>query len=185
MQLSNSSASLKAKIDTLSTGGNTNIIEGMMWGWRSISPNGPFTGTEAYTKPNHKKVLVLMTDGVNTWSTDADNPNVSDYSPFGYFWNNRLGSAGGTIGNVTRENVRNYMDAKTLQACANAKAAGVEIHTVAFSHARYPIDNQGRDMLRACSSNEATHYHLVTNGSELNLAFQNIGGSLDGLHISR
>lgn len=76
------------------------------------------------------------------------------------------------------------MDAKTLEACNNAKAAGVEIHAVAFSHSRYPINDQGRSLLQACASDGAK-YHLVTNGSELNLAFQNIGGSLDGLHISR
>ena len=38
-----------------------------MWGWRVLSPTAPFTEGRAYTANDNKKILVLMTDGENTY----------------------------------------------------------------------------------------------------------------------
>ena len=47
--------------------GATGVGEGAMWGWRVLSPGAPFTDGRAYSTKNNTKVLVLMTDGQNTY----------------------------------------------------------------------------------------------------------------------
>ncbi len=76
------------------------------------------------------------------------------------------------------------MDAKTLEACTNAKAAGVKIFTVGFSSGGNGISSAGKALLEACAS-APSNYYLATNASQLNAAFEDIGNSLAGLHLSR
>ncbi len=54
--------------------GGTQVHIGMIWGWRTLSPNGPFAPNNAHpldyaTQGNEgwKKVIVLMTDGTEEW----------------------------------------------------------------------------------------------------------------------
>ncbi len=76
--------------------GGTNILEGVMWGWRTLSPNAPFADGRNYNwesgRIKNRKFIVVMTDGDNVWNA-LNNPNGSIYSPFGYFKDNRLGQA--------------------------------------------------------------------------------------------
>jgi hypothetical protein len=34
---------LEGMVDTMTPAGNTNVIIGMMWGWRALTPNEAFT----------------------------------------------------------------------------------------------------------------------------------------------
>jgi Flp pilus assembly protein TadG len=54
--------------------GGTVISEGLTWAWRTLSPEKPFADGAAYTDTKTKKVIVLMTDGVNGL---AENGNAS------------------------------------------------------------------------------------------------------------
>src|SRR5947209_10992012 len=52
------------KINGLTANGDTNLHEGIMWGWRSLSPNAPLSDGKPYdtsANPTNQKVLVLMT----------------------------------------------------------------------------------------------------------------------------
>ena len=71
--------------------GGTNIAEGLAWGWRTLSSGEPFTqGRPRDTKEN-LKVLVLMTDGENTYNPSLVNgPQIE--------FNNANRSAFGTYG---------------------------------------------------------------------------------------
>ena len=105
--------------------GGTNILEGLMWGWRVLSPDEPFTEGRAYNDAENTKYLVLMTDGEN-WHQAKSNHNKSSYHSFGYAVKGRLGTT------YTNTALVNQMNAKTLAACTNAKAAGIKVYTVAF-----------------------------------------------------
>ena len=86
-QLSTNATELKSEIDKMKSLGTTKLISAVMWAWKTISPNSPyaqFEQIEDYTKENHQKVLVLMTDGDNTWS-GTWNSNKSQFGPFGYY----------------------------------------------------------------------------------------------------
>ena len=59
--------------------GGTQVHVGMAWGWRSLSPTGPFTAVNGHplsysnaTTTGWKKVVVLMTDGQEQWPATAN-----------------------------------------------------------------------------------------------------------------
>lgn len=64
---------LISKINSLRAGGWTYIPGGLLWGWRVLSPQAPFTEGASWTevkKKNVRKIIVLMTDGENTRAPD-------------------------------------------------------------------------------------------------------------------
>jgi Flp pilus assembly protein TadG len=68
----NRSKVLKA-LNAMKADGETYIPSGLMWGWRAISSGIPFADGVAYGKTpaerkKRRKVIVLMTDGINTKS---------------------------------------------------------------------------------------------------------------------
>jgi len=48
------------------------------WGWRSISPNPPFSGGLAYNTQGWTKVVILETDGVDNNYCDASHNTAND-----------------------------------------------------------------------------------------------------------
>lgn len=109
---------------------------------------------------------------------ESDKPN-DGYTAFGYYKNDRLGTmtVNRSAQKISGANQRSFLDAAFLQACANAKDAGVEIYTVAFSIPNDPIDSQGQSVMKSCATN-ASHYYLATDGTELDKFFKNIGQSV-------
>jgi Flp pilus assembly protein TadG len=83
-------------IDAMQPLGATNVPEGMAWGWRTVSSTAPFTGGRAETEKGNDKVVIVVTDGANTYYTpdslgDANGNAYSDstgnksiYSSLGY-----------------------------------------------------------------------------------------------------
>lgn len=209
LPLTQTTSSLNAKIDSMVAGGNTNLLPGFMWGWRTISPNGPWsdsttraaapTGTfapKAYTDTNNTKVIIFMTDGFNNW-VNSSYAYGSEYNAFGYYANNRLSNYGGATnpppaggdyatnnynGATTSSNWRAQMDAALLKACNNAKAAGVVVYTVGFSIPGDEIDTEGLKLLSQCASDTGKAY-VSTSGTEIVNAFKNIGISLSKLRL--
>jgi hypothetical protein len=184
LRMQTSSANLLTKINAMSPNGWTNIHEGFMWGWRTISPNGPFAEGRPYTESTNVKVIVLMTDGANTWNDEANQINKSDYSAYGYYT-----SANGRLPpgnqNLTDEIMaRAAMDQLTLEACANARAAGVVIFTIGFSGTYDPIDAQGQNLLSACAA-DPTRVFLTSTSSGLQSAFTQIGNQIGKLRLSK
>jgi Flp pilus assembly protein TadG len=194
LRLTSSLSSVQAKINSLSPSGNTNILDGLMWGWRAISPNAPFADGKSYnwnpgnpTQPN-KKVIVLMTDGYNTWDA-VSNPSGSQYSDYGYYTDNRLAT------NVTDgTSARNAMDAAVAKGCANLQAIVdannnpvVTIYTVGFSIPSDPIDAQGLALLQGCAStiNGQKQYYLSTSSAQLISAFGLIADSINQLRLTQ
>lgn len=165
-----------------------------MWAWRTLSPKGPFntqtTATGAIGNQNAKayatsgttgsttnvQVVILMTDGYNHWANISGDPNASAYSSLGFYVNGRLGST-----NVNT--YRSLMDAQTLEACTNAKAAGVQIYTVGFSIPSDPIDSDGLSLLQNCAT-KTTMAYIAQDGSTLIATFQSIAQQMSGLRLT-
>jgi Flp pilus assembly protein TadG len=63
-------ASLKTQVNAMVATGETYIPAGLVWGLNMLSPSVPLSEGKAYDEVNRKprKVLVFMTDGVNTKS---------------------------------------------------------------------------------------------------------------------
>jgi Flp pilus assembly protein TadG len=184
MRLSDQSAQLKTLVSSLNADGFTNIHEGLAWGWRSISPKAPFADGRAYNTPNNNKIIVLMTDGTNTWSDNDDTINGSEYSAYGYYENanSRLPPTHQNVN--TNAKARAAMDQLTRETCANVRDAGVKIYTIGFSVRTDPIDSQGLQLLRDCAGS-AERSFVATDGNELVRIFQEIAVGIGQLRLSK
>src|SRR5690606_5289165 len=84
--------------------GWTNIALGTEIGWHMLSPNAPFESARGYNEPYLQKIMVVLTDGVQT--VDATGPS---------------GTASIEAANET-----------TAELCENAKASSIKIYTIAY-----------------------------------------------------
>jgi len=147
---------------------------GMAWGWRVLSPGLPFDQGVAYDEPDHTKVLILMTDGINQfgrriwWS-----PYLSDYAAYQYLDDAVLGTTNYTAAN-------SVLNDRLAEVCANVKAAGIIVYTITFQLS----DPTTQDLYRNCASDPSKYFNSPTS-TDLQTAFQTIGNELRKLHISK
>jgi Flp pilus assembly protein TadG len=172
--LTNDRQAVDEAIDQLVAKGYTNIGEGVMWGWRVLSPQEPFSEGLPKNSPNNLKVIVLMSDGANTLNA-INNHNKSYYSAWGYAATERLAASAKTSQAYTAA-----MDAMMDQACQGARADNVIIYSVAYNLSSQPA---ARAALKRCASQPEKYFEA---GSEAALlrAFETIGLDLNELRIS-
>ncbi len=167
---------IRASIDGLMhwDGSGTNIAEGLVWGWRVLSPNAPFTQGAPYGRAN--KVIVLMTDGVNNVNPVPLFGHLSEYSAYGYLeqWSSNR------IADKTYQGFKDYADGRLSEVCTNAKNAGVQIYTVAFGI----TDDDTLALLRDCATAPPYAYTATTSG-DLIQAFQQVATSLSKLRLAK
>ena len=171
--LTSTRSTLDSAVSALQANGDTNIMEGVMWGWRVLSPGTPFTEGKAYNAPNNRKVLIVMTDGVNNYNA-VNNPNMSYYFTYGF-------AKDGRIGQVTSNNntLTTLLNTKTLQACSNAKAMGIMIYTIGIGAGA----SGSTSLLQSCAT--ATKYaYFPQNSSDLTPVFQQIAQEINALRIA-
>jgi Flp pilus assembly protein TadG len=70
-------------IDDMNASGATDVPEGMAWGWRTLSSTAPFTEGRPEIGKGNDKVLIVLTDGANTYYT-PDTVQAHSYSGSGY-----------------------------------------------------------------------------------------------------
>jgi Flp pilus assembly protein TadG len=169
-ELTNVKSTITSAINAMTANGNTNIPEGLAWGWRLISPQPPFTAGASYADPETLKVIVLLTDGENS---------VSDmFSSYGQ------GNAGNPhIG----PNVNAGLDTKLTALCQNIKANqdGVDdgddivIYTIAFA-----VSGPILTRLNNCATNIQTAFN-ADSIADLRNTFAEIASSLKQLRLAR
>jgi Flp pilus assembly protein TadG len=170
LPLSGVKAEVISKIESLNywSGGGTIASEGLMWGWRTLAPQGPLAGGAPY-EGGAKKYIVLMTDGLNSLVANrpgAPSELLSDYSAYNYLSEGRFGST--HFGAAER-----FLTERMLAACANAKARGIGVFTVLFRE----TNPAAIALLRQCASTPAQA--LTANDvRSLNGAFQSIAAQL-------
>lgn len=163
---------LEDRIDDMTywSGGGTVTAQGVVWGWRTLSPGHPFTEGQPYDEVT--KVMVVMTDGRNELVSSSNQAVRSHYSAYGHL-------ATGRFPSQSVNGARQYIDQRTLAACANAKAMGIIIYTVTFG-----LDSSSRAMWNTCASETSMAYH-VNSPSELVGAFNEIADSVGELRLTR
>ena len=163
---------LKAKINALQASGTTNIMEGVAWGNRVLSPGAPFAETKS-AKATQEQIMIVLTDGSNVFG-NTPNDLGSSYSSAGYLVDGRLGiAAGGSSATNALMNVR------TLKACDTAKAAGIEIYTIRLEEPNVTTGS----MLKECASSP-DNYFDVPSRSQLDEVFSKIGKKISRVRIS-
>jgi hypothetical protein len=177
--------------------GSTNIPLGVAWGWRALSHGAPFSQGRSSGTQNNLKIMIVMTDGNNTYYTPSNwfsDYNKSTYGSYGYTKsttshdNGRLfkGFEGVNNPSHTSSNFTKAMDEHMLETCTNAKNDGVRIYTVAFNVAN---GSSVKAMLEACASVNAksakSQYFDATGEQQLISAFASIGADLSNLRIAQ
>ncbi|MFZ4604526.1 MAG: hypothetical protein ACOYM8_18980 [Caulobacterales bacterium] len=165
-------------------GGGTNNMEGLMWGWRVLSPGSPFTEGSAYA--DRRKIIVLMSDGLNDVANNPNDAIMSDYNAMNY---RRVWMEGGAWGAVpndirlpihSRADFQDYIDSRFAAACSNVKAAGVEIYTVLFRE----TDTRTVNLFTNCATRSNMAY-FASSQAALREAFGEIADSISKLRITK
>ncbi len=155
--------------------GTTNIVHGLVWGWRALSPSEPFTQGRAYTDNRNQKILILLTDGANYLGSSGGSPNNSRYSAYGYARAGRLGTVSASSSLLT-----DRMDDRTAEACQNIKNSGVTVYTITFDL----NDSDTINLMRNCATS-AQHYFNSPSASDLDDVFEEIALQLRSLRLVR
>ena len=155
MPLTYDFTALKAKVDTLVPNGGTNQPIGIAWGWQSLTQNEPLFAPAEESNYTYKKVLIVMSDGLNT--------------------QDRWPSYGN--GQVQYDGA---IDARQKIQCDNIKAQGITIYTMHINTDNDPTSA----ILKYCASG-SDKFSTVTSSSQIMTAFTSIGTSLSKLRVAK
>ncbi|MDO8901060.1 MAG: TadE/TadG family protein [Phenylobacterium sp.] len=173
MPLTTNMNALKTAIDGMVAVGETNIPMGLVWGWHTLSPNAPLADGVAYGTKNHRKIIILMTDGDNVYGS-VSNHNASRYNGLGYMWQGLLGMTSGS--NSARAQ---RMDDRLALLCKNIKDKEIVLYTV-----RVEVKTGSSALLRDCAT-DPDKFFDVQNVAQLGAAFDAIAGSIDNLRLTK
>lgn len=190
-------------INSMQAEGGTNIHMGAVWGFRALSPGAPFTQGAPYGEST-SKVMIVMTDGENTAYNLSTHCNSTQRSLDGNCYNSAYGfqynssnssttsTSGGSVprmgnpSNVSNTTLVQDMNQRTIDTCANAKAAGITIYTIGLATDK--VDQSTPDvvraMLRSCAtSTDRARFPDVP--SDLKSTFESIANDLAALRLAR
>ncbi len=204
-------ATIKGAIDAMEANGGTNVPEGLAWGWRTVSSGEPFTQGRADSEKGNDKVVIVLTDGANTYYTPGSlgysDPagNNAVYSSYGYLSPGYNGGADGrlfmgtssAIGryDYSNANYTNAMNEQMSTLCTNAKASNILVMTVSLDlSTSNSEENKAISALKACASDSrfrkdpadpSKPAKLFWNATGSNLAekFKEIADELSNLRI--
>jgi hypothetical protein len=164
--LKDDKSKIKQVIDSLSANGTTYIPAGLIWGWRVLSHEEPFSqgaDDDEVNRWNVRKVIVLMTDGENTVSpylkNDDSYRNHTDYDT-------------GYANDITLEVCDNIKETNPVTGQPNA-----EIVTITFNVNSSTVKN----LLKKC----ATLGSYDVKSGQLVSIFEQVAKQLTELHLSR
>ncbi|MCV0395355.1 MAG: hypothetical protein K5872_07985 [Rhizobiaceae bacterium] len=168
-------------IEAMVANGATNVPEGLAWGWRVVSGGAPFTEGRPDTERGVDKVVIVLTDGANTYYT-PDSVRAQEYS--GTYWRSGGNDLAGTkaiysafgymkpfnpaythgrlyqgvTNQISKTNFVNSEYGKALNeqmasVCGNAKQKGVIVMTVALDlSSSNDAEKKQIEGMRACAS---------------------------------
>jgi hypothetical protein len=178
LPLTDARTTVLTKISTMVAEGGTNIHQGVMWGFHMLSPTEPLTEGKPYDSAT-SKVMIVMTDGENTYYPYNNMNGAWLYMPYGFPYNQRLGK----IGDST-EMFQAEMDARTSTTCENAKAAGISIYTIGLATDDTSDPAKVKTMLTNCASSAGQAF-FPKEPSELTDVFTKIASELAKLRLAR
>ncbi|HPD83048.1 MAG: TadE/TadG family type IV pilus assembly protein [Alphaproteobacteria bacterium] len=155
--LSSDEAFLLDSADNMTASGATLGNFGMAWGWRVISPEEPFTEGADYDDQQWDKVVLIMTDGINTMS--------DVYSAYGRTNEHNINASD--------------LDDRFAEVCVAMKEKNILIYAVTFDDG---VDEDTKDLFRNCAT-APSNYHDAPTQSDLQDVFEQIARELSNLYI--
>ena len=143
----------------------TYIPGGLLWGWNMLTPEEPMDEADTTANLESKgglRVMVLMTDGVNTYSPQT-----------------RTGMFTALHANSVYQ-TGTYTDALTSSLCTSIKQQGIVIYTVLFD----VNTSSMQQLMRDCASDPGKAYTALTS-DELKNAFSSIVANLQKVTLTQ
>lgn len=170
VELTNDKTRMHDAVDAMEPhpGSGTNIAQGMVWGWRVLSPEAPFTQGAAYDDTNTQKALVLLSDGFNEIG--------GDYTSYGHLADKRLGRDWASS--------VDQMNANITTVCERVKGMNVRLYMILFQ----VNDAKTQSIFQDCASvgdKGKPLYYYAPDGDTLKAAFADIGKDLANIRITR
>jgi len=165
-------------------GGTTGNL-GLVWGWRTISPNwrGLWGDPDLpldYGTDFMDKVVVMMTDGNNTFYNLPDagfsHPSPSDFTAYG-----RVNAPGPVGLNAASTGAgETILNNRMTAICTAIKAEKIKIYTIIFDNGG--VSSATEALYRSCATSPSMYYYAPSSEA-LAAAFTAIGGQLANLLI--
>lgn len=156
LPLTNDWTTLRSRINGLAAVGNTYIPSGLTWGWNMLDENDPYPAA-SLTALGGQKVMVLMTDGVNS---------VGVRSPDGFLTPAAFNAS--------------VVNGRTSALCQKIKDSGIKVFTVLFD----VQDATTQTMLRDCATSSSMAF-VAEDSNQLVQAFRDIADMLRTVKILR
>ncbi len=181
--LTNVKATITNAIDGMEAVGQTVLPQGMVWGWRVISPGDPFKQGVPYTQTDTIKAIVIMTDGDNQVCEKQCTPrqielNESYFSAYGYSKQDHPRLLPDAV---------TALNAKFRTVCQNVKAIkgpdgrdAITIYSVVFGSP----STATQELMRDCAS-DVSKFYTADTASELVTVFENIATGLNRLRVTK
>lgn len=160
LPLTSDISAVRNNIASLTAAHQTFIPSGLMWGWRTLTPDAPFTEANTPDVNERKNALLLMTDGNNTKSYGGENDSFNGV----FHWGSDQADA----------------DAMTSEICTKIKEDSIVIYTVAFE----VTDAATLTLLQGCAS-DSNKFFNAGNAIALESAFGTIGKELADVRLSK
>jgi hypothetical protein len=156
--------------------GGTQVHIGMIWGWRVLSPNGPFSPNNGHplsysnaSTTGWKKVVVLMTDGQEEW------PATDNMTGLGQIADGKIGTTSNTATAVTNLNTR------LADLCSNMAASGdFIIYTIGLGN-----NGATNTQLQNCATTSNGGFFEAATPSNLQKVFNDIAQALIALRLTQ
>ena len=154
--------------------GGTQVHIGMMWGWRALSPNGPFAANNGHplsystaSTTGWKKAVVLMTDGEEEWPAAANMTGLGQI-------------ADGKIGTTSTSTAVTNLGTRLASVCSNMAASGnFIIYTIGLGNG-----GSSNTQLQNCATTSNGGFFEAATPSNLQKVFNDIAKSLIALRLS-
>ena len=176
LPLTTSQNTIETNLQNMFALGGTNIAQGLVWGWRTLSPAVPFTAGRAYSDNRNQKILILLTDGKNTYNgLGLSHMNKSLYSAYGFAAAGRLGTTSGSSSVLG-----GAMNVRTAEACANIKDSDILVYTITFD-----LDDAATLSLMERCATTPSQYFDSPGVSQLDEVFEEIASKLLKLRLTK
>lgn len=146
-------------INSMQPNGCTNVTIGAAWGLASLSDIDPLSGGASFSNGETQKIMILLTDGLNTqnrWITDR-------------------GCSGASNGSSAD------IDARTRLACQSVLSAGNADSRIRTYAIRVIEGNEA--LLSGCAGNGGSYYN-VQNPNDLGAVFQSIADEITRIRLT-
>jgi Flp pilus assembly protein TadG len=156
-------SSLKTAVNAMQPTGGTDQSVGLAWAWQSLLQTGPIPAPQEDSNTTYNRVIIILSDGLNTEDRWPDNGN-------------------GSTQNGTS------IDVRQAQQCANIKAAVDSSGKPMFTVYTIQVDTSSppdpvSTVLQNCAS-DPTKFFMLTNSNQIATTFTTIGTALSQLRVS-